>query len=158
MNTKDSTCFFVGHTALSQKAIERTTLRLHAEIDKLIRQGVTDFVSMGKLGFDLLAASIVISKKQQGANVRLKFALPCRNQDKRWSSTQKQLCQSLQSETDEVFYLSEECDYYCTIRCVRYLTDNSAYCIYASFYSVGEIAETAHYAQQKGLQVINAAN
>jgi len=126
-------------------------------VDKLIQQGVTNFISMGKLGFDQLAASIVISKKQQGANVRLIFALPCRNQDRRWTSSQKQLYQSLQSKADEVFYLSKKCDYYCTIRCTRYIIDNSAYCICASFCSVSEIAEVAHCAQQKGLQVINVA-
>lgn len=44
---------------------------------------VTDFVSVGGLGFDQIAASLIIEKKQQGSDVRLVFALPCRNQDEK---------------------------------------------------------------------------
>jgi len=33
------------------------------------------------MGFDQIAASLVIGKKQQGADIRLILALPCRNQD-----------------------------------------------------------------------------
>ena len=36
-----------------------------------------NFISGGALGFDQIAASLVITKKQQGLGIRLIFALPC---------------------------------------------------------------------------------
>ena len=63
---KENTCCFAGHRVLSQKKIERIVKRLNKEIDHLIQQGVTNFISGGAVGFDSISSSLVISKKQQG--------------------------------------------------------------------------------------------
>ena len=81
---------------------------LDREINNLISQGVTDFVSGGALGFDQIAASLIIAKKEMGHDVRLVFALPCRNQDERWNADQKRLYHNLLAEADEIVYVSGE--------------------------------------------------
>ena len=90
-HSKENTCCFTGHRVLSQKKIERIVKRLDEVVDKLIQQGVRNFISGGALGYDQICASLIISKKQQGANIRLIFALPCHNQDEKWTDRQKQL-------------------------------------------------------------------
>jgi len=72
---------------LPPKKIDRIIKRLNDEIDMLIHQGVTNFISGGVLGFDQLAASLIIAKKELGANVRLIFALPYRNHAENWTTS-----------------------------------------------------------------------
>ena len=126
---KDKTVCFTGHRVLSHKKIERIIKRLHEEIDCLIQQGITIFLSGGALGFDQIAASLIIRKKEHGANIRLNFVLPCRNQDEKWTDKQKQLYRSLLSEADEIYYVSEGYTHDCMRARNQYMVDNSAFCI-----------------------------
>lgn len=92
---KELTCFFTGHRNLPIDLIRRILMKLDAEIDRLIGDGVTDFISGGALGFDQIAASLIIAKKQMGRNIRLVLALPCRDQDQFWNERQRALYQNL---------------------------------------------------------------
>jgi len=114
-------------------------------------------MSGGALGFDHIATSMVITKRQQGANIRLIFALPCRNQDESWTDRQKQLYRSILNEADEIRYLSEENTPESMSLCNRYMVDNSAYCICAFKDKADGTGQTLRYAQEQGLQVINVA-
>ena len=153
----ENTCCFSGHRVFSQKKVERIVKRLDEEIDCLIHQGVTDFICGGALGFDHMAASMVISKKQQGENIRLIFALPCHNQDEKWTDRQKQLYRSLLSEADEIVYISEEYTPDCMKERNFFMVDNSSYCICALIKDVSGTGQTVRYARQQGLEVINVA-
>ncbi|MGD0856010.1 MAG: hypothetical protein ABSA18_09440 [Dehalococcoidia bacterium] len=66
---KSMTCCFSGHRKLPKDKIEQIVKRLDREIDSLISQGVTDFVSGGTLGFDQIAASLIIAKKEISSNI-----------------------------------------------------------------------------------------
>ena len=157
MYNKNNTCFFSGHRKLPQKKIERIVKRLNEEIDKLIEKGITHFISGGAIGFDQICASMIISRKQQGADIRLIFALPCHNQDEKWTDRQKQLYRSLLSEADEIVYVSEEYTPDCMKERNFYMVDNSAYCICALIKDISETGQSVRYARTQGLQVINAA-
>lgn len=56
---KNITCCFTGHRRLPSDRIEQITKRLSDEIDNLYRQGVTEYISGGALGFDQIAASLI---------------------------------------------------------------------------------------------------
>jgi len=155
--SKQNTCCFTGHRVFSQRKIEHIVKHLNEEINRLIRQGVTNFMSGGALGFDQIAASIVISKKQLGADIRLIFILPCQNQDEKWTERQKQLYRFLLGEADETCYVSEEYTPECMMKRNYYMVDNSAYCICALVREISGTGQTVRYAQQKGLHVINVA-
>ena len=154
---RKNTCCFTGHRNISPKKIERIIKRLNEEVDRLIQQGVTDFISGGALSFDQICASLIISKKQQGANIRLIFALPCRNQDEKWTDRQKRLYRSLLSEADEIRYISEKYTPDCMRERNFYMVDNSAYCICMLTKDISGTGQTVRYSQQKGLQIINIA-
>ncbi|MCL1882927.1 MAG: DUF1273 domain-containing protein [Defluviitaleaceae bacterium] len=157
ISNKENTCCFTGHRALSKKKIERIVKRLNEEIDLLIQQGVTNYISGGAVGFDQIAASLVLSRKQQGVDIRLIFALPCHNQDEKWNDRQKQLYRSLLSEADEVHYVSEKFTDECMKERNYFMVDNSAYCICALTNPISGTGQTTRYAQQQDLQVINVA-
>ncbi|WMI82235.1 SLOG family protein [Anaerotignum sp. MB30-C6] len=154
---KSRTCCFTGDHRLPKDRIEQIVIRLNKEVDNLISQGVTDFISGGALGFDMIAASLIISKKEMGNNVRLIFVLPCREQDKLWSVDEKKLYQSLLGEADEIIYVSKE--YYdgCMRKRNQYMVDRSAYCICASIYPTGGTAQTVRFARQKCIRVFEIA-
>ena len=152
---KKHTCCFAGHRILPQSKIEHIIKRLNDEIDNLYHQGVTDFISGGALGFDQIAASLIIAKKEMGYNIRLIFALPCKNQDRLWSNEQKRLYNNLLAEADEVHYVSEEYHDGCMKKRNRYMVERSAYLICVFQYRKSGTEQTVKYAKKRGAQVIN---
>lgn len=156
--SKYQTCCFTGHRKLPQEKIEQILIRLNQEVDNLISQGITDFISGGALGFDQLAASLIVAKKEMGNNIRLIFALPCKNQDMLWSAEQKRLYRGLLDEADEIIYVSEEYTNDCMKKRNQYMVDRSAYCICALIFETGGTAQTVKYAGKKNIKVINVTN
>lgn len=154
---KEHTCCFTGHRKLPQDKIEKIVLNLAREVDNLIAQGVTDFISGGALGFDQIAASLIIAKKEMGHKIRLIFALPCKNHDKLWTDAQKRLYHGILGEANEIIYVSEEYTNCCMKKRNRYIVDRSAYCVCALLHSMSGTDQTVRYARQKGLRVINVA-
>ena len=152
---KQNTCCFTGHRKLPSGKIKHMIKRLDDALERLIRQGVTDFISGGALGFDQIAASLVIAKKEMGASVRLVFALPCRNQDENWKEKEKRLYRSLLREADEIRYVSEEYSAGCMKKRNRYMVDHSSYCICALTRGASGTAQTVNYARRQGIQIIN---
>ena len=157
VQNKDITACFTGHRVLSLKKIGGIVKRLNEAVDILIQKGVKNFVSGGALGYDQICASLIISKKQQSADIRLLFALPYRNQDEKWTDRQKQLYRSLLSEADAIYYVSEEYQPDCMSKRNQYMVDNSKYCICALLRDVSGTGQTVRYAQQQGIEVINVA-
>lgn len=156
---KSLACCFSGHRKLPESKISHVVARLNKEIDVLIEQGITDFISGGALGFDQVAASVIVAKKEMREDIRLIFALPCKNQDERWNADQKRLYRNLIAEGDEIVYVSED-EYYdgCMKKRNQYMVDRSAYCICALLKSRSGTGQTVRYATQKGLRVINIAD
>lgn len=152
------TCCFAGQRKLPKEKIERIMIRLDREVEGLIKQGVTTFISGGALGFDQVAASFIVAKKEMGRKLRLVFALPYKNHDRTWSAEQKNLYRSLLAEADERHYLSEKYDSDCIKKRDHYLVDHSAYCICAALYPLSGADQAVLYAKKKGLQVINLAD
>ena len=150
-------CCFFGHRRLPKERIEQIVIRLDREIENLINQGVTDFISGGGLGFDLLAASLIIAKKEMGKKIRLIFALSFMDQDKFWSDEQRSLYRSLLVEADEIIYISEKYTDGCMKKRNRYMIDHSAYCISALLHPFSSTDQTIKYARQKGVEVISLA-
>ena len=155
---KSKTCCFSGHRKLPKDKIEQIVKRLDRELDSLISQGVTDFISGGALGFDQIAASLIIAKKEMGQQIRLIFALPCKDQDKLWNDKKKRLYRALLAEADEVIYTSEEYFDGCMKKRNQYMVDQSLFCICVLLHSSGGTDQTVRYARQKGLRIINVVD
>jgi len=59
---KMKTCCFIGHRSLTANVIEPIIKRLDYEIENLINQGVTNFVSGGIIGFDLSSPNFLFQE------------------------------------------------------------------------------------------------
>ncbi|NLO84903.1 MAG: DUF1273 domain-containing protein [Clostridiales bacterium] len=152
---KSKTCCFTGHRRLPKEKIKQIIIRLNQEVDNLISQGVTDFISGGALGFDQIAASLIVAKKEMGHDIRLIFALPCRNQDELWSAKQKELYHGLLGEADVIIYVSEDYTDGCMKKRNHYMVNRSGYCICAQLYPASGTAQTVKYARERKLKNIN---
>ncbi len=152
-----TTCCFTGHRQLPEDQIESIIKRLNDALEQLILQGVTDFLCGGTRGFDQIAAALVIAKKEMGRNIRLTFALPCRDQDALWLAGEKKLYRRLLAEADHIHYVCEQYDSDCMKLRNRYMVDHSSYCVCALIYKASGTFQTVGYARQKGVRVINVA-
>ena len=154
---KENACCFTGHRTLPSNQIENIIIKLDLEIENLISKGVTNFISGGALGFDQIAASLVAAKKEQGRNILLTLALPCKNQDILWSKKQRYIYRGLLAEANKIIYVSENYDAFCMKRRNCYMVDHSAYCICAFSQEKSGTGQTIRYACKKGLSIINVA-
>lgn len=129
--------------------------KLHQEIEKLITKGVTDYISGGALGFDLIAASYIVAKKEMGSPIRLIFALPCKNHTEKWPAKAKELFGQLLGEADEVCYVSDAYEINCMKKRNQFMVDRAQYCICALLRNQSGTGQTVAYAGQKRRIMIN---
>lgn len=154
---KETTCYFNGHRKIRESAIPMMIRKLKLEMEKLIQQGITTFISSGVIGFDTVAASMVVSLKELGYDhVKLVFVLPCRDQDRFWKQREKDFYRELLQEADEVIYISEKYHNNCMHERNLFLVNNSDYCI-CYLEKEDENVDSLGYALEKGLKVINLA-
>lgn len=153
----EATCCFTGHRRLPANKLRSIVINLDREIEKLIADGVTDFLSGAALGFDQIAASLIIAKKEMGRPVRLTLVLPCRDQDSLWSEKQKELYKHLLDEADASIFVSDEYTPNCMKQRNEYMVNNSKYCICALLNEKSGTGQTVRLARRKGLRIIDVA-
>ena len=146
---KENRCCFSGHRDLPYGSKEKIADILGEVICDLAEKGYTEFISGGALGFDLLAAEVVLQKKKNIPFLKLIMALPCRDQNLRWPG------EKVIGRADEIIYVTET---YCT-GCMqlrnKFMVENSSICIAYKTRRSGGTAHTVDYAKEKGLGVIN---
>lgn len=76
-------------------------------IEKAIVNGYTYFISGMALGIDMICAEIVLELKKKYKNVMLECAIPCLNQEKKWSSSKQERYKKILKKADVVHYVSE---------------------------------------------------
>ncbi|MBO4940705.1 MAG: DUF1273 family protein [Clostridia bacterium] len=152
---KENRCCFSGHRDLPYGSKEKIADILGEVICDLAEKGYTEFISGGALGFDLLAAEVVLQKKKNIPFLKLIMALPCRDQNLRWPGADKRRYEKVIGRADEIIYVTET---YCT-GCMqlrnKFMVENSSICIAYKTRRSGGTAHTVDYAKEKGLGVIN---
>lgn len=112
----------------------------------------TRFISGGALGVDTWSAEAVLAVKKVFPLVTLEIAVPCLNQDKKWSKEAKQRYAQLLDDADKVTYVSKH-EY--TGRCMQdrneYMVDQ-ADCIIGVWKAKrsGGTWNCLEYAEQEG--------
>lgn len=151
---RETTCSFTGHRVIAGARVELLKEQLHTVVSALIKEGFTDFCSGGALGFDLLCAQEIIRQKFTYPHIRLRMILPCKNQDERWTTAQKEHYRQTLSLADEIIYLSE--NYYdgCMQKRNRYLVDSSTRILAYLERNRGGTKYTVNYAEKMGIPVL----
>jgi len=92
---KSQSCCFTGHRNLPRSKLSQIQKLLENEVINLINQGVAGFLNGGALGFDMLAAKVVLRLKHQFPQISLTMVLPCRNQDEHWNLADKKVYRNI---------------------------------------------------------------
>ena len=95
------------------------------QIEELIENGFTYFISGGALGVDQDFAEAVLCAKQVHTGIELEIAVPCRTQAARWSEAEQRRYLSILEHADRVEILSEQYTRYCMLKRNEYMVDKS---------------------------------
>lgn len=157
MDLREKTCCFTGHRNLSSGEKLKVSVRLRRVIEEQIKAGVVFYGAGGALGFDTLAAQIVLDMKKEYPQLRLILVLPCEDQSRGWRSEDIAVYEDIKRRSDKVVYVSRQYTSDCMHRRNRHLVDHSGTCICYLTRSSGGTAYTVDYARRKGLCIINVA-
>ena len=125
------------------------------QIEKLIGSGYTYFISGGAIGVDMDFAEAVLQAKKHHKNVVLEIAVPCRNQDLKWSKDDKKRYVEILKSADHVNILSENYTYFCMQKRNEYMVNKSDLVI--AFWNGEESGgtwNTINYAKRKSKQLL----
>lgn len=154
---KNNTYSFTGHRAIPDGMAEYLLQRIKDGVNYLYSRGVKTYLTGGALGFDSLAAKVVIECRSVHEDIRLILVIPCRDQARGWKQADIETYEHIKGLADEVICLSEHYYNGCMHYRNRYLIDNSSACICYLTRTSGGTAYTVRYAKDKGLSVFNLA-
>ena len=128
--------------------------RLREALEYLIGKGYTDFMSGGALGFDQMAARIVLSLREKYPWVRLVMVTPFDGQADKWSREQRGRWLEIIEASDRVIRISHEYDKGVFFRRNHYLVENANLLLAAYDGQPGGTAGTVAYAKRHGVRVV----
>lgn len=128
---KIKTCCFTGHRNLLKYQIQMIESKVNEEIEKLIAQGVTCFITGGVIEFDTIAAQSIVNLKNNYTKIKLILAIPCEDQASKWSDRDKCAYENIKENADKVIYLSKKYEKGCILKPNRFMIDNSNFVIEA---------------------------
>lgn len=160
---KKMVCAFTGHrpkklpwrnneTVSECVELERV---LAEQIKKLMDDGVTDFLSGMALGVDTWAALSVLALRKDNPALKLQCILPCREQADRWTSSEREVYQSILNQADSVVYVNRHYTRNCMLERDHFLVDHCD--LLLAVYNGeqrGGTAATVRYAQKANRKII----
>lgn len=155
------TCCFTGHRVMSKSQRSEVLYRLRSTILYFVSKGVVNFRAGGALGFDTLAATMVVDLKRSDNRIKLILDLPYEGQDENWSDTDKRIYKFICENADviNVFDKRPSSRRKATellYKRNRALVDNSDYCVcYLKKKGRSGTAYTVDYAKRLDREIIN---
>ncbi len=155
MIRREHACCFTGHRILAKKFRETLPGQLESQIRHLIAEGFVDFISGGALGFDTLAAETILRLREEFPQIRLVMALPCRDQDKDWSSADKIRYEKICRSADLIHYTAERYSATCMMSRNQFMVDNSTACVFYLTHQRSGTYKTVSYAIEQNHKLYN---
>ncbi len=150
-------CCFTGHRNIPEEEKILIMRRLYKKICELAEKGCIIFNVGGALGFDTIAADMVLRAKKNHPQLQLHLYRPYPNQSERWSESDRAFYEMIKSKADKVYYSADRYSPAAISTRNRRLVDNSDYCIAYCTKSTGGTVYTLKYAVEMGLDFENIA-
>lgn len=141
-----------GHDERDARCME-FKFRLRESLEYLICKGYVDFLCGGALGFDLMAAEIVLSLRESYPWVRLIMVIPFDGQADRWPEDQRRRWLAAIEASDRVIRISHDYDRGVFFRRNHYLVEQADLLLAAFDGQPGGTAGTIAYARRHGVRV-----
>lgn len=149
---EDKTCCFTGHRQLRLPEKE-VIKKLRPIIKDAIKNGFNHFICGGALGFDTLAAELIIKLKRR-KKITLEIAMPCPEQNAMWTTMQKQKYIDILNKADKQTLICRSYIQSCYQKRNEYMVNNSALVIAFFDGSPSGTMQAVNYAKLKGKRVI----
>ena len=148
---------FTGHRRLSEDAA-LLSQRLYQRLEKEIQNGVTDFNTGGALGFDTIAAAVVLKLRELYPHIRLNLILPCSNEEQtaKWLEKERAEFYRILKLANSIEYTSEHYYNGCMKKRNARLVELADCCF--CYWDGGErsgTAQTIRMAQRKKIMIVN---
>ena len=128
--------------------------RLRESLEYLIGQGYIDFLCGGALGFDQIAAEIILSLRNSYPWVRLIMVCPWPGQADRWTEDQRQRWLNILQASDQVIYLASAYSRSVFLKRNAFMVDHADILLAAyNGCADGGTAMTVNYAHKRGVKV-----
>lgn len=148
-------CSFTGHRQIKKEHEGALTGLIYRAIEYAYSKGCRTFLTGGAIGFDTVAAREVIRFRISNPDIRLVLVLPCANQSKHWTGTQRDAYNHTLRCADEVIYISDEYTDGCIKERNRKLAYDADILIsYVSRTNSGS-AQTVRIARKLGKEIYN---
>ena len=154
MSLIEQTCCLTGHRIIANEKKKAIFNRTREVVISLIEKGVRYFGVGGAIGYDTIAAHVVLSLKEQYPFIKLIVVCPCRNQDLKWNEADKRVYRDILNSADKVVVLADT--YYdgCMQVRNRHLVNSSKYCICYLTRNFGGTYGMVKYAKIKNKKII----
>lgn len=153
------TCCFTGHRpknlpwGYNKDDIRWFKLQniIMKEIEKLVDEGYTHFISGMAQGIDIWCAKVVLNLKKDHPEITLECAVPCRSQSKKWPDEDKYEYYYILKNADKVTLISDKYTKTCMQDRNKYMVDNSdlVLAVYDKTQDKSGTAQTIRYAKEK---------
>ena len=157
-------CCFTGHRVMSKSERKEVLFRLRSTVLYFVSKGVVNFRAGGALGFDTLAATMVVDLKRSDDRIKLILDLPYEGQDEKWSDTDKRIYKFICDNADVINVSEKKPSSRQKATELLYkrnkaLVENSDYCIcYLKKKGRSGTAYTVDYAKRLDREIINLYN
>ena len=153
---QSKTVCFTGHRSLPAEELPEISRHLEDTLIALIEQGYCYFGAGGALGFDTLAAQMVLRLRERYPQIRLILVLPCppEQQTLKWNAAQMERYNKIVSKADKVRILSPAYTAGCMPARNRHLVDNSGHLVCFLRQNSGGTFYTVNYAEKHGLNIL----
>ncbi len=152
------TCCFTGHRP-ENLYLNADDGEVYSRILKAVEDAILDgykvFICGGCRGGDFLFADAVLYARIKNPDIKLCFALPCRDQASEWSRNDRDDYSRLLDSADDIVCLSDKYTVGCMQKRNRHMVDRSSLLIAAYNGTEGGTQYTYNYAQKKHLRIVN---
>lgn len=143
----------MGNSFSNKSSISNVIQQLHDEISELISSGVDTFICGGYVGFDLLAASFIVTKKEQDKKIKLLFVLPFRGYEDCWKGEHRKFLLDLIGEADKVTYACNSNNLSVFRKQCTIMIRKSSFCIICDY--TNEYKELLEHQMMKNIKIIS---
>ena len=151
-----ATAAFTGHRWYDSSRKQSVRKRIEECVREAYRNGITNFISGMAIGFDLLAAEVVLSLRHECPAITLTAVLPFREQASRFNELNKCRYYKCLSQADDIVILSNDYTAKCYLERDRFMVEHSSLLIACyDGRNRGGTFWTVNFAARTGKNVIN---
>lgn len=159
---RDETCCFTGHRIVPKDQYDAVASETERAVRALAEAGYRYFICGGALGYDTLAAQIVL-KLTAEYPIKLFLALPCRDQTENWTKMKNidagaamREYQRIKALASAVYYVRDFYEEGCMKERNQFMVDHSSFCIaYYNGKPRSGAGQTVRMAEKGSLAVYN---